>query len=86
MTIPPRQSLLEEIYYHRIKPERGFGLMRVYDYETTLDEALTFRDRDCVLVPRGYHTVSAPPGYEVVLPECDGRPAASVGHRQRPRP
>ena len=62
---PPRQSLLEEVYYHRIKPEQGFGLMRVYDYETALDEALTFRDRDCVLVPRGYHTVSSPPGYEL---------------------
>ncbi len=61
---PPRQSLLEEVYYHRVKPERGFGLMRVYDFETELDEALTFRDRDCVLVPRGYHTVSAPPGYD----------------------
>ena len=23
------------------------------------------RDRDVVLVPRGYHTVSAPPGYAV---------------------
>jgi 5-deoxy-glucuronate isomerase len=62
---PPRQSLLEEVYYHRIKPERGFGLMRVYDHQTALDEALTFRDRDCVLVPRGYHTVSSPPGYEL---------------------
>jgi 5-deoxy-glucuronate isomerase len=62
---PPRQSLLEETYYHRIKPAQGFGLMRVYDYETMLDEALSFGDRDCVLVPRGYHTVSAPPGYEV---------------------
>ena len=62
---PPRQSLLEEVYYHRIKPGQGFGLQRVYDYETALDEALTFRDRDCVLVPRGYHTVSSPPGYEL---------------------
>jgi 5-deoxy-glucuronate isomerase len=62
---PPRQSLLEEVYYHRIKPAQGFGLQRVYDYETALDEALSFRDRDCVLVPRGYHTVSTPPGYEL---------------------
>jgi 5-deoxy-glucuronate isomerase len=60
---PPRQSLLEEVYYHRIKPERGFGPQRVYDYETALDEAPAFRDRDCVLVPRGYHTVSSSPGY-----------------------
>jgi 5-deoxy-glucuronate isomerase len=62
---PPRQSRLEETYYNRIKPPRGFGLMRVYAYDTALDEAIAFRDRDCVLVPRGYHTVSAPPGYEV---------------------
>ena len=25
--------------------------------------SLAFGDRDCVLVPRGYHTVSTPPGY-----------------------
>ncbi|MBV9817507.1 MAG: 5-deoxy-glucuronate isomerase [Solirubrobacterales bacterium] len=62
---PPRQSRLEETYYNRIKPPRGFGLMRVYACDTALDEAIAFRDRDCVLVPRGYHTVSAPPGYEV---------------------
>jgi 5-deoxy-glucuronate isomerase len=62
---PPRQSRLEETYYHRIKPAAGFGLQRVYAHDTAFDETLTFRDRDCVLVPRGYHTVSAPPGYEV---------------------
>ncbi|MBV9944940.1 MAG: 5-deoxy-glucuronate isomerase [Solirubrobacterales bacterium] len=62
---PPRQSRLEETYYHRIRPDRGFGLQRVYAYDSALDEAITFRDRDCVLVPRGYHTVSAPPGYEL---------------------
>ncbi len=62
---PPHQSHLEEIYYHRIKPERGFGLQRVYAHDSALDETMAFRDRDCVLVPRGYHTVSAPPGYDL---------------------
>ena len=37
----------------------------MYSEDRTLDEAIAFSDRDCVLVPRGYHTVSAPPGYEV---------------------
>jgi 5-deoxy-glucuronate isomerase len=60
---PPRETLLEETYYHRIAPERGFGLQRVYTADRALDETLAFSDRDCVLVPRGYHTVSAPPGY-----------------------
>jgi 5-deoxy-glucuronate isomerase len=62
---PPLETLLEETYYHRLKPARGFGLQRVYSEDRTLDETLAFGDRDCVLVPRGYHTVSAPPGYDV---------------------
>ena len=52
-------------YYRRISPARGFGLQRVYSEDRSLDETLAFGDRDCVLVPRGYHTVSAPPGYDV---------------------
>jgi 5-deoxy-glucuronate isomerase len=60
---PPHETFLEETYYHRLAPARGFGLQRVYSDDRTLDEAIAFGDRDCVLVPRGYHTVSAPPGY-----------------------
>jgi 5-deoxy-glucuronate isomerase len=62
---PPRETLLEETYYHRVSPAQGFGLQRVYSEDRSLDERLAFGDRDCVLVPRGYHTVSAPPGYDV---------------------
>ena len=62
---PPRETLLEETYYHRVSPAQGFGLQRVYTDDRSLDETFAFGDRDCVLVPRGYHTVSAPPGYEV---------------------
>ncbi len=61
----PEESLLEETYYFRIDPPRGFGLQRVYTDDRSLDETLSVRDRDTVLVPRGYHTVSAPPGYAV---------------------
>jgi 5-deoxy-glucuronate isomerase len=62
---PPTETFLEETYYHRVSPARGFGLQRVYTDDRSLDESLAFADRDCVLVPRGYHTVSAPPGYDV---------------------
>jgi 5-deoxy-glucuronate isomerase len=61
----PEESLLEETYYHRISPAQGFALQRVYTSDGALDETLVVRDRDVVLVPRGYHTVSAPPGYAV---------------------
>jgi 5-deoxy-glucuronate isomerase len=59
----PEESLLEETYYHRIDPPQGFALQRVYTADGELDESIVVRDRDVVLVPRGYHTVSAPPGY-----------------------
>jgi 5-deoxy-glucuronate isomerase len=61
----PDESYLEETYYHRIDPPHGFALQRVYTGDGNLDETLAVRDRDVVLVPRGYHTVSAPPGYAV---------------------
>jgi 5-deoxy-glucuronate isomerase len=61
----PEESFLEETYYHRISPAQGFALQRVYTADGELDETVVVRDRDVVLVPRGYHTVSAPPGYAV---------------------
>jgi 5-deoxy-glucuronate isomerase len=61
----PDESFLEETYYHRVAPAHGFGLQRVYTADGELDETVAVRDRDTVLVPRGYHTVSAPPGYDL---------------------
>ena len=61
----PDESALEETYYFRVAPAQGFGVARVYTGDGELDEAIAVRDRDTVLVPRGYHTVSAPPGYDL---------------------
>lgn len=61
----PDESLLEETYYHRVAPASGFGLQRVYTDDGSLDETVAVHDRDVVLVPRGYHTVAAPPGVAV---------------------
>jgi 5-deoxy-glucuronate isomerase len=61
----PEESFLEETYYHRVSPAKGFALQRVYTGDGELDETMAVRDRDTVLVPRGYHTVSAPPGYDL---------------------
>jgi 5-deoxy-glucuronate isomerase len=62
---PPNESLLEEVYYYRTRDLRGFALQRIYTEDRSLDESLAARDGDLVLVPRGYHTVSAAPGYEI---------------------
>jgi 5-deoxy-glucuronate isomerase len=62
---PPQETQLEETYYHRLRDTRGFAVQRVYTADRTLDETMAVRDGDLVLVPRGYHTVSAAPGYEL---------------------
>ena len=61
----PEESYLEETYYHRVQPGGGFALQWVYSEDRSLDETFTVADGDTVLVPRGYHAVSAPPGYDL---------------------
>lgn len=61
---PPNETYLEETYYFRMRDPRAFALQRVYTRDRSLDESLAARDGDLVLVPRGYHTVSAAPGYD----------------------
>ncbi|MDG0872399.1 5-deoxy-glucuronate isomerase [Paenibacillus thiaminolyticus] len=60
----PRQSYLEETYYHEVNPAQGFVMQRVYNDDRTLDENMAVPHRHVVLVPEGYHPVSAPPGYD----------------------
>jgi 5-deoxy-glucuronate isomerase len=61
----PEESLLEETYYHRMKPDNGFAFQRVYTDDLTTDEALVIRDGDVVVVPYGYHPVAASPGHDL---------------------
>ena len=62
---PPEESSLEEIYYHRLNPSQGFAFQRVYTDDRSLDETVCVEDGDVVLVPRGYHPVGAPHGYDL---------------------
>jgi 5-deoxy-glucuronate isomerase len=62
---PPRETYLEETYYHRLARGDGFALQRVYTDDRALDETMAVSDRDVVLVPRGYHPVGAPHGFEL---------------------
>jgi 5-deoxy-glucuronate isomerase len=61
---PPRERQLVEVYYHRVRPRRGFALQRVYTAAGDLDETMAVADGDLILVPRGYHVVAAAPGYD----------------------
>ena len=61
----PHETLLEETYYHRLKPPQGYGVQRVYTDDRSLDETMTVTDRDVVLVPKGYHPCAAAHGYDL---------------------
>ena len=60
----PLESSLEETYYHRLNPSQGFAFQRVYTDDRSLDETLAVEDHDVVMVPRGYHPVVVPYGYD----------------------
>lgn len=62
---PPVETLLEETYYHRLNPPQGFAFQRVYTDDRSLDEACAVENHDVVMVPRGYHPVVAPHGYDL---------------------
>ena len=62
----PDETYLEETYYHKINPaEGGFAVQRVYTDDRELDETIIVNDGCAVLVPKGHHPCSAPPGYEL---------------------
>lgn len=60
----PQESALEETYYHRLNPQQGFAFQRVYTDARDLDETMAVEDHDVVMVPRGYHPVVVPYGYD----------------------
>ena len=60
----PHETALEETYYHRLDPPQGFAFQRVYTDDRSIDEAVAVEDHDVVMVPRGYHPVVVPHGYE----------------------
>jgi 5-deoxy-glucuronate isomerase len=59
----PNESFLEETYYHRLDPPQGFAFQRVYTDDRSLDESMAVENHDVVMVPRGYHPVVVPYGY-----------------------
>lgn len=60
----PEESFLEETYYHEMNPKQGFVFQRVYTDDRQIDETMTVENEQVVLVPKGYHPVSVPDGYD----------------------
>jgi 5-deoxy-glucuronate isomerase len=62
---PTGEVDLEELYYYRISKPEGYAIQRVYTADRSLDETITVRDGEMVLIPEGYHPVVAAHGYDV---------------------
>ena len=58
------ERALEELYYYRFNPEQGFAFQGIYTKSRDLNVSIRAQNDDLVLVPRGYHVVSAAPGYD----------------------
>jgi 5-deoxy-glucuronate isomerase len=70
------ERTLEELYYYRFNPEQGFAFQGIYTKPSpsplagegrgggSLNVSIRAKNDDLVLVPRGYHVVSAAPGYD----------------------
>jgi 5-deoxy-glucuronate isomerase len=60
----PVENDLEEVYAYRFSRPEAFGVQKLYSRDGDLDETWTVRDRDVLLVPRGYHPFCAAHGYD----------------------
>lgn len=61
----PEESCLEEIYFYKVDHPKGFGLARHYTDSRELNVSYVVEDETLHLIPKGYHTVVAAPGFNV---------------------
>jgi 5-deoxy-glucuronate isomerase len=57
------EAELEEIYFYKFEKPQGFALQKIYTDDRSLNEIAEPHTDDTVLVPKGYHPVSAGHGY-----------------------
>ncbi|MBZ5513267.1 MAG: 5-deoxy-glucuronate isomerase [Acidobacteriia bacterium] len=65
---PPKEAVMEEIYFFRLRPAQGYGLIWTYtapDDPEGFSTVFVVEDGDTVLLPKGYHPVVAAPGYRL---------------------
>ncbi len=60
-----KEAELEEIYFYKFDKPQGFALQKIYTDDRSLNEIAEPHNNDAVLIPKGYHPVSAGHGYNV---------------------
>jgi 5-deoxy-glucuronate isomerase len=56
------EGAVNAVHYYRFQSEAGWGLQRLYLPDGSLDEAVTVRNGDAVIVRQSAHPVVASPG------------------------
>lgn len=57
----PYEAFQEEMYFFKLNPPDGFGMVRYYNHE--VDEGYIIKDNTILMAPNGYHTTNSAPGY-----------------------
>ncbi|HTY11700.1 MAG TPA: 5-deoxy-glucuronate isomerase [Bacteroidota bacterium] len=57
------EAQLEEVYFYKFDKPQGFAIQKIYTDDRSLNELAEPHSDDVVLVPKGYHPVSAAFGY-----------------------
>lgn len=81
---PPEEADLDEIYFYKIARPEGYAIQRVYTRDRRLDETLTVRNHEVVLIPEGYHPVVAAHGYDCYYLNVLAGSARSMAARDDP--
>lgn len=61
--LPGKEVFMEEMYYFRVDAPDGFGLLKHYTDDKSIDTVYTVRDHSICKIDRGYHTYVSAPGY-----------------------
>lgn len=61
--IPGTEVFMEEFYYFRVNTPDGFGLLKHYTDDKSIDSVYTVRDNTILKLDKGYHTYVSAPGY-----------------------
>ena len=60
---PPDEYKLEEIYFFKIHPPTGFGIIRIFDENE--DNLFLIKNNEIVTIPKGFHPVGVIPKHQI---------------------
>ncbi|MGB9678179.1 MAG: 5-deoxy-glucuronate isomerase, partial [Candidatus Ratteibacteria bacterium] len=59
----PDENFLEELYFFKIYPTTGFGVIRIFDEND--DNLFLIKNNEVVTIPKGYHPVGIIPNHQI---------------------